>query len=226
MRVLMLLLVLVPTLVIADNSSKAEGFHWYSVEAKEDVPEVDESPETSQPVKSITPYQELMQSRESTQNKLAEALLRPSVEATKEYIVAQTKMAKRHQKFVQNWAKVLLSNPELDHRLHFPVDNNALALKNDEKKVITEEILHKSRQTYGLIFIYQGNSPLSQRFAKHFLPFVKEYQFSMISVSITDESLAALPDSKHIPIEALAAKLPVKKRYLPAVFLINLLDFG
>ena len=199
----------------------AKGFHWYSLEEKEREVKVQKS-EVPKPVKKLEPYDELLKVRKSTLNKLAESILRPSTDATKSYIEAQTKMAKRHQEFVRNWQRVLLTNPELDHRLHFPTDNNAIATRNDKEKLLTEEILNSVHKKFGLIFIYQGDSALSKRFAGVFLPFIDKYQLSVIPVSVTERTLTEFPSSKHIPIEILNKKIPIKKQYLPAVMLVNL----
>lgn len=221
MRFLIVLGLLVPAITLAHQDTvTAKGFHWYSPSIEEKEP-VLQKPVQKQ-IPTMEPYDELLSLRRQTLNKLAESLLRPSVESTQSYIEAQTEMAKRHQAFVRNWQRVLLTHPELDHRLHFPTDNNAIANKNDEQKVLTEEILQASKKQFGLIFIYHGNSSLSRRFANVFLPFVKEYQFSMIPVSVTDEVLQELPYSKHVSIEQLSRKIPVKARFLPAVMLVNL----
>lgn len=209
------------TLYAQFNQPKAQGFHWYTQEEEEGV--VDEKTLTNVIPQSIpTPYEELQATRKETLNKLAESILRPSLESTTDYMKAQKTMSKRHQTFVRNWEKALLLHPELDHRLHFPTDNNALAIKNDETKQLMEEVLQQSRERFGLIFVYQGKSHLSQRFSQILLSFIDTYQFSVIPVSVDGEVLSQLPNSKSISLDTLKTKMPIQKHFLPTLFLVNL----
>lgn len=221
MKYLLLIILLIPALLSAEVvEHKAKGFHWYSEDEVE--PKVKAPSEVAPAKPALEPYQELLLKRRETLNLLAESILRPSTQSTKAYIEAQQKMAKRHQQFVQNWARVLLTNPELDHRLNFPTDNNAIAIKNEEDNALTEAIIKDSAEKFGLIFIYQGKSQLSQRFSKILQPFIDEHHFAIIPVSVDGVDLTEFKDTRHINIEAVSSKFPVKKQYLPALFLVNL----
>ncbi|STX81265.1 F pilus assembly protein traF [Legionella busanensis] len=221
MKLIFTFLLLIPLIVCADMTEhKAHGFHWYSTEAQE--PERIIKLQKPPAKESLEPYEELLAKRKQTMNLLAESLLRPSVEKTTAYISAQQEMAERHQKFVQNWERALLMNPQLDHRLNVPTDNNAIATKNDEQKILTEAIISESAKRFGLIFVYQGSSTLAQRFSSVLLLFVKEHNFAMIPVSVDGVMIPEITGSKIIPLAFLASKLPVKQQYLPALFLVNL----
>lgn len=199
----------------------AQGFHWYSSE-DEEVQIIPDSPIQQPSSNTISPYEELLESRKMTLNKLAESLLRPSMESTKNYMIAQQETTKRHQEFVQNWERVLLAHPELDHRLNFPTDNNALAIKNDEKKALTQAIIEESAKQYGFIFIYQGESALAQRFASMIDPFMRENNFSVIAITVDESVLPQFDHSKNLPLEVIRQRFPVELNYLPALFLVNL----
>lgn len=221
MKYFWVILLLMPMLAYAEFSEhKAKGFHWYSLEEQNRLNQEKQHATPAKP--QLEPYEELIAKRRQTLNLLAESLLRPSVQSTKAYISAQQEMAKRHQKFVQNWERALLLHPELDHRLHFPTDNNAIAGRNDEKKMLEEAVIKESAKRFGLIFVYQGKSALAARFASVLVPFVEENHFAMIPVSVDGVEIGLLAQTRHIPLEALSARLPVKKQYLPALFLVNL----
>ena len=120
--IVVLAALLSPLSVLASLDSPApHGFHWYSViDAKK----------TAKPIKPQapiqSPYEKLMALRLQTKNKLARALLEPSVETTYDYMKAQQFYAKKNQAFIRFWKQALLLHPELDYRLNFPTDNSAI----------------------------------------------------------------------------------------------------
>ncbi|RUQ96658.1 type-F conjugative transfer system pilin assembly protein TraF [Legionella septentrionalis] len=198
---------------------KASGFHWYT---KEIVEHVKKKIELKSTVPEITPYEKLMKQRQETLNKLATALITPSFEATHEYMKAQMIYAKKNQEFVRFWQQVLLVHPELDHTLNFPTDNNAVAIRNDSMNLLMNRAIKESSKKYGLILFYRGNSSISQKFLTILMPFVKDNQFSMISVTTDGQPIAGLPNPKNIPLKTINKTMELKSRYMPALFLVNL----
>ena len=222
MRGLLLFLMLISINGYAGlTQSKAHGFHWYSVDTVEKKPKIEKKTQPMAPP-VLSPYEKLMEIRKETLNKLASALINPSLNTTYDYMKAQQVYAEKNQKFVQFWQQALLIHPELDHSLNFPTDNSAIALKNEETNQLIEKILNRAKDNYGLIFYYKGNSALSQKFSLHLMPFVNQYQFSMISVSTDGIFLPGLPNPKDIPLALIQQTMDLKARYLPALFLVNL----
>lgn len=197
---------------------RAHGFHWYSPEPREKEQKI--IPQA--PTAPVSPYEQLMEVRRQTLNKLAQALIQPSFEATYDYMKAQQVYAQKNQKFVQYWQQVLLVHPELDYTLHFPTDNSAVAMRNDAQNQLIEEVIHHSSKIYGLILFYRGKSAISQNMAMHLLPFVQTYHFSMISVTTDGEFIPGLPNPKHIPEREVEKTMNLKARYMPVLFLVNL----
>ena len=201
------------------TQQRAHGFHWYSVDPIEKEQKIAPTqPSTAQ----ASPYEQLMEVRKQTLNKLAQALIEPSFEATYDYMKAQQTYAKNNQKFVQHWQQVLLVHPELDYTLHFPTDNSAVAIRNDSQNQLIEKVIRNSTKTYGLILFYRGNSAISQKMVTHLVPFVNENHFSMISVTTDGQSINGLPNPRSIPEEQVEKTMHLKARYLPALFLVNL----
>ncbi|HHF0526726.1 TPA: type-F conjugative transfer system pilin assembly protein TraF [Legionella anisa] len=198
----------------------ARGFHWYSTEAKEPQKRVVQIPKESKP--KLTPYEHLMEVRKATLNKLASALIAPSFDATYEYMKAQQMYAKNNQKFVQYWQQVLISHPELDHRLNFPTDNTAVAIRNDSMNLLMERVVREGSERYGLILFYKGNSSISQKMIAHLIPFVNQTHFSMISVTTDGQPIEGLPNPKNVPLEVLQKNMDLQSRYMPALFLVDL----
>ena len=215
-----LVLLLLPLMAHAEfNLPEAHGFHWYSVdEAAGDSVRTKQKPA----MPSIEPYDELQKERRKTQNKLAESLLRPSVESTKAYMMAQQKIAKRDQAFVRNWQKALRLYPELDHSLNFPTNNKSIAARNDNTSQLTQKIINENAKNYGLIVFYRGHSALSSRFFDVLMPFVHANHFSMVSVVTDNAPIRGLPNPKLMTMSDVKASFHLRSRYLPAVFLVDL----
>lgn len=199
--------------------SQARGFHWYSAIDQEKIVRPN-LPANVAPQQS--PYEKLMTVRKQTLDKLAQALITPSFDATYDYMKAQQVYAKNNQKFVRFWQQVLLVHPELDHTLNFPTDNSAVAIRNDDMNRLMNKALQEGAKKYGLILFYRGNSATSQKMASHLVPFVNENHFSMISVTTDGQAINGLPNSKHIPLEAVQKTINIKARYMPALYLVNL----
>lgn len=220
MKLFACLLILMTTQAFADlRSVPAHGFHWYSVGAEEPISKPIQS---SPSAPKSTPYEQLMEVRKATLNKLASALIEPSFDATLEYMKAQQGYAKNNQKFVQYWQQVLLVHPELDHSLNFPTDNSAIAIRNDGVNALIEKIVNEASKHYGLILFYKGNSSISQKFIIHLVPFVQASHFSMISVTTDGQPIEGLPNSKSVPLEVVQKTMNLQSRYMPALFLVNL----
>jgi len=201
-------------------SPPAHGFHWYSTEAKEPQMKPFQPPKESKP--RLAPYEQLMEVRKATLNKLASALIAPSFDATYEYMKAQQVYAKNNQKFVQYWQQVLMSHPELDHSLNFPTDNTAVAIRNDSMNLLMERVVREGAERYGLILFYKGNSSISQKFIMHLVPFVNLTHFSMISVTTDGQAIEGLPNPKNVPLEVIQKNMDLQSRYMPALFLVDL----
>lgn len=220
MKLFLCILMCMTSHVFASIVNKpAHGFHWYTQEQEEPrLKPIQKLPD----VPKLTPYEQLMEVRKATLNKLASALIEPSFDATFEYMKAQQGYAKNNQKFVQYWQQVLLVHPELDHSLNFPTDNAAIAIRNDSTNVLVEKIVAEASKRYGLILFYKGNSPISQKFVMHLVPFAKASNFSMITVTTDGQPIEGLPNPKSVPLEVVQKTMPLESRYMPALFLVNL----
>lgn len=201
---------------------KASGFHWYTQEqAPKKIKKRVQAIQKPQAA-TLTPYERLIAMRKNTLNILAQALISPSFDATKNYMEAQMVYARKNQEFVRYWQQVLLVHPELDNTLNFPTNNSAIALRNESTNALRERVVKECAKRYGLIFFYRGGSTLSQKMVSTILPFIEENHFSMVSVSTDNQLIEGLPHSKAVPIEQLERRMKLKAKYLPALFLVDL----
>ena len=216
--IVVLAALLSPLSVLANLDSPApHGFHWYSVN---DAKKPSKPAKPQVPMQS--PYEKLMALRLQTKNKLARALLEPSVETTYDYMKAQQFYAKKNQAFIRFWKQALLLHPELDYRLNFPTDNSAIAIRNDMNSKTTEDVIKAGAKVYGLILFYEGRSPISQKFANHFMAFVDASHFETISVATDGVLIQGLAHQRKIPLKTIQQKLNLVPHYMPALFLVNL----
>ena len=216
--IVVLAALLSPLSVLANLDSPApHGFHWYSVN---DAKKPSKPAKPQVPMQS--PYEKLMALRLQTKNKLARALLEPSVETTYDYMKAQQFYAKKNQAFIRFWKQALLLYPELDYRLNFPTDNSAIAIRNDMNSKTTEDVIKAGAKVYGLILFYEGSNPISQKFANHFMAFVDASHFETISVATDGALIQGLPNQRKIPLKTIQQKLNLVPHYMPALFLVNL----
>lgn len=203
----------------ADTLFSDNGFHWYS---KEPIEQQRVHHSSQNQSITLSYFDWLMQLQKEAKESLAKALLEPTIENTADYMRKQQHFLQINQAFIQNWEKALLLHPELDYKLHHPVDNSALMIRNDEQAKLQDKVLKKASQEYGFIVFYRGESLVSQKFVNMLLGFVTTYHIELISVSTDNKRLPALPNTQFIAQTELEAKLKVKARYEPAVFLVHL----
>lgn len=203
------------------SQAPAHGFHWYTQEKERKILKPKRVVQ-AKPAPQLSPYEKLLKMRKATLDKLSQALIEPSFEATHEYMKAQQVYAKKNQAFVRFWQQVLMTHPELDHTLNFPTDNAAIAIRNDARNELTERVIQEGAKKYGLILFYRGKSVVSQKMTNHLVPFVSAYHFSMISVTTDGKSIEGLPNPKNIPLKVVQNTLDMHERYMPALYLVNL----
>ena len=218
MRYLFILVVFVSNSLFA-GPFEAKGFHWYNVD--EPKKEVKHKKESNSP---ITPsmYKKLMEKRAQAKESLATAILEPTVDNTADYMRKQKEFQDLNTQFVRNWKIALLLHPELDATLENPVDNNAIAMKNDQQSLLMEKVIHGSRDYFGLLIFYKGNSTVSQKFIQTVKPYLLGHKISIISASTDGVKIDGLPNSVVVPQEKAERILNVKRNYQPAVFMVNL----
>lgn len=207
--------------LMSAQANTPEGYHWYT--AKPDPkPMRVVKPTLSAATPAPTPYKALRRLTDKTRNVLAESLLNPTPESTARYMRVQQFWAKQDQKFVQSWEIALRTHPELDYSLRVPTDNTAIKLRADAQKIQEEKKLRLIAKHSGLILFYKGDSGLAARFTSALLALTKQYGFSMMSVCVSGSPIMGLPNPKRIPLRVVTQHIPLKSRYLPALYFVNL----
>lgn len=163
-----------------------KGWHWYN-----DPKESDDSDEGSE----NDPITKMNAVRATVQRALNNAVINPSKENVKNYIVLQNQVANHANQFNHNWQAVLLDNPELNYSLLHPTNNLAKQVEYDQNHVAEEKIVRQLAQNYQLYFFYRSTCPYCQRFAPIVKDFAETYGFNVLPITTDGISLPEFPDS-------------------------------
>lgn len=145
------------------------------------------------------------------------AVLNPTVENIREYLMIQNMIMNQSTRFEQNWKKTMLLYPEFDYGISHPTDSaisQVVQSNLHNKKAVVAKLMAKQ---FGLLFFYNGSNPLSMVMEKTLQQFSQFYGFSIIAVSV-DRTIIPHLLSTRID-NGQAANLGVKA--LPAVVLVD-----
>jgi conjugal transfer pilus assembly protein TraF len=117
-----------PSMWICDE----DRFNWYC-----DIPP-DAEPADSAPEATVLSEEEeavaaLKALREDAERKRALAIIKPTPENLKRYIVAQEALMDRASVFSDVWRRVIWANPELNYQLRNPSNNAAIQVRDTQR---------------------------------------------------------------------------------------------
>jgi conjugal transfer pilus assembly protein TraF len=211
----------------------ARGWHWYEVlpvtepEQQIDdksivmqIPQEDKEhqkrshPKT--PTELVKAYREVLESR------LHAAWVNPTPQNLKAYQEIQKDLMDRSQIFSTVWMQNVFQNPELDHTLVSPVNQQGRHLQIDLEKESTARTIQNLSEEYGLFFFFSGDCPYCHQFAPIVKRFAETYGWEVIAISVDAgapdrASLAEFPhaQSDNGLFEAWNIKV------LPSLFAVN-----
>lgn len=190
------------------------GWHWNN--EQQEPPALPKRKKT-EPNMPNNPIQQMNRIHQLLAYYKDKAVLNPTVENIKEYLVIQNMIMEQSSLFSENWKKTMLLYPQFDYSISHPTDSaiTQIAQSNlHDKQVSTVKMMAKD---YGLLFFYNGNNPLSYQMEKTVSTFSKFYHFSTIAVSVDHAVIPGLLHTKinHGQAQALGIKA------LPALVLIN-----
>jgi conjugal transfer pilus assembly protein TraF len=218
----------------AASAKEAVGWHWYN----EIYPEIktyeknekDENKERGEKDKKHEKYgknkkedsamNQIVFLRQVVQEAKAKAILYPSEENMRSYLILQNFVMNQANRFAHVWKKTQLDYPELDYSVLHPVQNSAqhvlyLSVHNREN-----EAIKTFSKKYGLLFFYRGNNPLDQELAPTIESFSRENNISLIPVSIDGKKLEVFGSFEMNQIDSgQAERLGIK--YFPALILVD-----
>ena len=186
----------------------------YQEEAKEQK-DRNEKTENIQNEKSAMAQMSIL--RQAVREAKAKAILYPTVENMKSYLILQNFVTNQAGLFTKVWKKTLLEYPELDYSILHPTQNSAQHIIYAENSRKEKEAIRAFGEKYGLFFFYRGNNKLDQALAPIIYGFSKENNIFLIPISV-DGRLINIFESNHIN-NGQAEKLGIK--YFPALILVD-----
>lgn len=168
---------------------KAEGWAWY-----EDGRTKDAQPSTSKlSTKEQKATKKMQQIKEELEEKLAEAVLEPTVSHIHAYLSMQKKWIEQSAQFSYNWARVLLEYPELDQTAISPVNQYAVQINQTQRKQSRDAELKKLGKSHALLFIFKGEEGLSSLYGSIIASFAREYEWKVIPISLNGKGTIDFP---------------------------------
>lgn len=95
---------------------KAQGWHWYEdrvIDKKEDKQPLKVQPQAQVPAPTLTPTQQIDAYKKDLEQKLHQALVSPTPEHVKAYMMAEKQGRDQAQRFSNAYIRVISTNPEL-----------------------------------------------------------------------------------------------------------------
>lgn len=200
------------------SSAKAEsfweensvGWHWY-----EDPSDNKSSPDNA--YSTNEPIGEMDSLQHQVKQTLDQAILNPTEDNVRNYIILQNQIGDRAQKFTDVWRSVLLNFPELDFSLQHPTNNIAKEIDLDQTHQQEEAAIQHLAQRSGLFFFYRSTCPYCQRFAPIVKDFSQRYHLTVVPITTDGISLPDFPNSRIDQGQAARLKVTME----PALFTVD-----
>lgn len=196
-----------PTLAHADYfwTERAIGWHWYQ--------DPNEPKHTTEPVVT-DPMQRMEALQRQVKQTLDQAILNPTEDNIRQYIVLQNQLGEQARRFSTVWQTVLLNFPELDYSLQHPTNSLAKQIDLDQTRQQENAAIKRFAQHNGLFFFYRSTCPYCQRFAPILKDFSQRYELAIVPITTDGVSL---PDFPHSEIDQGQAER-LKVTMEPALF--------
>ncbi len=168
-------------------------FHWYcdidnDVE-KGPAPKNHESTE-NEGARAVDALKRL---REEVEQKRALAILKPSPENLRTYIVAQEALMDRASVFSDVWRRVIWANPDLNYQLRNPSNNAAIQVRDGQRNQREGEALAVLAKEWGLFFIFRSDCSYCHRLAPTLKLLSDQYGITVFPVSLDGGGLPEYP---------------------------------
>ena len=202
---------------------KARGWHWYEDPIlEEEVTEEEKklASDQSQPEKPPTAKEIIAKNKEILEESLAKAILSPTPENVQRYQELQHEMMERSSKFADVWAKSLLYNPNLDHRIQNPESQYAIKLNTARKFENRKKLIKEASKEYGFFYFFGGNCKFCHGFVQILAMFKEKYDWNILSVSMDGKLIPGLEQIGKVEVDnGISEKFNVVAT--PSLFLVH-----
>lgn len=200
----------------------SRGWHWYETlplppEEANAEEEDSQKRDTPSPAPQKSPREIVKAYREELENRLNAAWLSPTPANLRSYQEMQKDMLDRSNDFSTSWIQNVFQNPDLDHTLVSPVNQQGRHLQIDLEKQRMASIIQNLSQNYGLFFFFSSDCPYCHQFAPIVKRFAQTYGWDVIAISVDGGSIAEFPNAE--PDNGLFQTWDIKA--LPSLYAVN-----
>lgn len=147
------------------------------------------------PAAPISASEEMAGVRERLEELRAEAVLRPTEAAVRDYIVYQREQLDRASTFSDVWRRLLWTDPNLDYNLLRPVSGIAKQAWLDGRKEDRRATLAHLRDRYGLFYFYAASCSACTEFSPILRAFADTHGLTVKAVSVDGGPNPSFPDA-------------------------------
>jgi conjugal transfer pilus assembly protein TraF len=181
----------------------ARGWHWYEyipllIPEERDQQEGQEKggQEQKAPSSPSTPTELVKAYRKELESRLHAAWVNPTPQNVKAYQEMQKDLTDRSKIFSTVWMQNVFSNPELDHTLVSPVNQQGRHIQIDLEKHRAFKMIKNLSETFGLFFFFAEQCPYCHQFAPIVKKFAETYGWEVIAISVDGGSLPEFPHAE------------------------------
>jgi len=212
-----ILLILNTQPVFADDLiNGAKGWHWYNWQERNQENQKNK-PLALQSTTTLSATETMKLLQALTKESLDKAILYPSEENIRDYIVLQNYIMNHSSQFSLLWQKTLLDYPALNYTIAHPTENNAQHVQSVVEESQETAAIQALSKVYGLFFFYRGNNLLDQTLAPIIKGFADENHVSLIPISVDGVTLPIFPESRMDHGQAESMHI----QFFPALVLVD-----
>ena len=193
------------------------GWHFYcDRETPDETPPSDAARPAPGPASAT---ERVLEMRTQLEEVRAAAVLEPTAENVRAYLVLQKETLARAAAFSDVFRRTVWTSPDLDYTLKRPVGALAKQLWSDERRAARAAALAGLSERYGLIYLGDAGCAACQVFGPLLRAFATRHGLDVLAVSMTGEPLEGWPES--VPDNGRAARLGLAGAPVPAVVLFD-----
>lgn len=196
---------------------RERGWWWYEKILSNEVVISKEKNKKVEATPNIASKKILEDQGRNWEDALSKAILAPTEENIKNYLMLTKKINLQAQKFATAFKESIWINPEYDYTIERPTTTQAIIAKNESDFIKSEKELFEIAKTNGLIFFFRGDCPHCHRFSPILKNFSDKYKFSTIAVTLDGGNLPEFTD----PQKNFYLGDKLKASIVPALYMLN-----
>ncbi|ECD6630869.1 type-F conjugative transfer system pilin assembly protein TraF [Salmonella enterica subsp. enterica serovar Panama] len=206
-----------PDEVLTSNYAREEGWQWYNPNAGEQEPEPTSALSPQERLASMSPSEQKKVLQQATREALDTAILYPSAENFRRFMMLQNFWTDRATDFTQTSKLARLKYPELDYNVKRSHYNGSVEARLTEEKKVQSAVISQVAKRYGLFFFYRGSNAVDNLMAGVIRTFCEDRGITLMAVSVDGKISDQLPQSR--PDSGQAEQMRVT--HFPATFLVD-----